>query len=210
MKLLTSLTLSIFAITTLSAQTTMCFKENHTSMSTIENTKLDGGECQGLNSVKDMKKAGWKTDDIKITSTPSGHNYIYIFKKNEQTISSIDEAALETKILQRLEQRKIEEIAVKKQVLFARKSKSGEALYKNKCVSCHGQNGELVARGTSRVIKDLNLSDFELAIRDYNLGTYDRGMAFVMAPYANSLTKRDIKNVYIYLKSINQNKEATK
>ena len=31
------------------ADTTMCFKENHQSMSTIENTPIDGGLCMGKN-----------------------------------------------------------------------------------------------------------------------------------------------------------------
>ena len=37
------------------ADTTMCFKENHKSMTTIESTPLDGGICAGKFSVNDMK-----------------------------------------------------------------------------------------------------------------------------------------------------------
>ena len=36
----------------------MCFKENHKSMSTIENTPLDGGICAGKYTVNDMKTKG--------------------------------------------------------------------------------------------------------------------------------------------------------
>ncbi|AXH08704.1 hypothetical protein CP960_05065 [Malaciobacter halophilus] len=211
MKFLPSIALaSILTATIATAQTTMCFKENHKDMSTIENTALHGGECKGFKSAKQMNNEGWKTDDIKITSTKNGNNYIYIFKKEEKGLSSVDQAALETKILQRLEQRKKEEIALKKQQIYVRKSKSGEKLYKNKCVSCHGEKGELKARNVSRPIKDLNLQDFAISIRDYNLGTYDRGMAFVMKPYALLMNDKDVKNVYIYLKSINQKKEEEK
>ncbi len=211
MRLLTSISLSsILFLSIASAETTMCFKENHKDMSTIEEINLNGGVCKGDKSVKDMKRDGWNVDDIKITQTEKGTNYIYIFKKDEPTVATIDEAALETKILQRLEQRKKEEIEIKKREIFARKSKSGENLYKNKCISCHGEKGELKARGISRPIKDLNLQDFQISIRDYNLGSYDRGMAFVMKPYALLMDDNDVKNVYIYIKSINEKKEEAK
>jgi len=207
MKLLSSIALtSILTATIATAQTTMCFKENHKSMTTIETTALNGGECQNQKSVQDMKKEGWSVADINIDKTKNGANYIYIFKKEETNLSSIDEKALEEKILNRLEERKKQEIATKKKEAYIRKSKSGEKLYNNKCISCHGKNGELKARGVSRPIKDLNLQDFTLSIRGYNLGDYDRGMAFVMKPYATLMDSSDIKNVYVYLQSLKETK----
>ncbi|RXJ94326.1 hypothetical protein CRV00_07060 [Malaciobacter molluscorum] len=231
MRLLTTLTLtSMMTLSIAAAQTTMCFKQNHKDMATIENTKLDGGLCKGSKSVEDMKKEGWQIDDIKITSKENANNYIYIFKKadpkkevivqkvtpviqpttpttKQVVVSNIDEAALEEKILQRLEQRKKEEIALKKKQIYFRKSKSGEKLYKNKCQSCHGEKGEIKSKGFSREINKLNLQDFTISIRDYNNGTYDRGAAFIMRPYATLMTDQDIKNVYVYLRSINQKKK---
>ena len=38
------------------ADTTMCFKENHPSMATIETVPLNGGACGGKYSINDMKK----------------------------------------------------------------------------------------------------------------------------------------------------------
>ncbi|RXK13353.1 hypothetical protein CP965_06010 [Halarcobacter mediterraneus] len=210
MKLLSTLTLtSILSLSLAAAQTTMCYKENHKSMATIEQTSLDGGECKGTKSVQDMKNEGWNVADINIEKTEKGNNYIYVLKK-EAEISSLNQQELENKILQRLEKRKEQEIAIKKERIYAQKSKSGETLYKNKCATCHGKNGEEKARGTSRPIKDLNLQDFTLSIRDYNLGTYDRGMALVMKPYATLMDSNDIKNVYVYLQSINKKKEQEK
>ena len=58
----------------------MCFKENHQSMSTIETTPLDGGLCASKNTITDMKAKGWNVDDIKISNTPNGMNFIYILK----------------------------------------------------------------------------------------------------------------------------------
>ncbi|WP_424688178.1 c-type cytochrome [Halarcobacter ebronensis] len=210
MKLLSSIALtSILTATIATAQTTMCFKENHKSMTTIETTALNGGECQNQKSVQDMKKEGWSIADININKTKNGANYIYIFKKEETNLSSINEKALEEKILNRLEERKKQEIATKKKEAYIRKSKSGEKLYNNKCISCHGKNGELKARGVSRPINDLNLQDFMLSIQGYNNGNYDRGMAFVMKPYATLMTSQDIKNVYVYLRSLREKKEKT-
>lgn len=205
MKLLSSLTLATILSSSLAfAQTTMCFKENHKSMATIETTFLNGGECKGEKSVQDMKNDGWGVADININKGEDGSNYVYIFKKETQNLSSIDEQALEEKILQRLETRKQQEIATKKKQAYMQKSKSGEKLYISKCATCHGDKGELKARGVSRPINDLNLQDFTLSIRGYNNGDYDRGMAFVMKPYATLMTQKDIKNVYVYLRSINK------
>ena len=40
-----------------SASTTMCFKKDQMDPSTIETVALDGGECQGMFSVSDIKSA---------------------------------------------------------------------------------------------------------------------------------------------------------
>lgn len=194
MKLLTTLALSTLAFTTLSAETTMCFKENHTSMTTIEKTTLDGGLCSSKKSVIDMKKDGWTVDDIKI----DGNNYIYVFKK-ETTINNVNIEALESKILKRLEDNKKEEQRIAKVQLQQRKSRSGKKIYTSKCANCHGEKGEELY-GTSRAINQLNLIDFTTTMRDYGLGTYDRGQAIIMRPY--QLTANDTKNVYVYLQSL--------
>ena len=57
----------------------MCFKEN-ASMTTIESTPLNGGACNGKYTVNDMKAKGWSVDDIKISQTANGMNFIYILK----------------------------------------------------------------------------------------------------------------------------------
>ncbi len=106
MKLLTSVTLGLITATSLLAQTTMCFKENHPSMTTIESTPLNGGLCSSSKSIQDMKKEGWSVEDIKIEKSANGNNYIYVLKKEAQTLSTLDEEKLEQRILQRLETRK--------------------------------------------------------------------------------------------------------
>ncbi|MGB6327667.1 MAG: cytochrome c [Halarcobacter sp.] len=202
MKLLPSLIFtSILTLSLAHAQTTMCFKENHKSISTIETTSLNGGECQNQKSVQDMKKEGWSVADIDISKTENGSNYIYIFKKEELVLSSVNEKALEEKILQRLEERKTLELATKKKEVKMRMSKDGKKLYINKCQSCHGENANEIY-GTSRALTELNFFDFKTTLRDYGLGEYDRGQAFVMLPYANLMDSRDVKNVYSYINSL--------
>ena len=57
------------------ADTTMCFKENHQSMSTIENTPLDGGLCAGKNTIADMKAKGWNVLHIMGIDKVQEHKY---------------------------------------------------------------------------------------------------------------------------------------
>ncbi|WP_072682497.1 plasminogen-binding N-terminal domain-containing protein [Arcobacter sp. LA11] len=82
MKLLSKSLITIFATVILAqgleANTTICYKKNWKSPSTIETTKLDGGECNGNLSFKDMQKKGWYLKDIKIERTKDGLNYSYI------------------------------------------------------------------------------------------------------------------------------------
>ena len=201
MKLITSVTLGLLTTSSLYASTTMCFKENHQSMTTIETIALDGGECASLKSVQDMKKDGWIIDDIKIESSQNGKNYIYIFKKDNIT-TSMDEEKLEERIMQKLENRKIEEAKAKIVEVKNKMSKNGKDIYINQCQRCHGKKAELEAYNTSRALINLNLEDFQQSIRDYTIGEYDRGAAMVMKPYANNLNTKKIKDVYSYIKSL--------
>ncbi|MCG3718456.1 hypothetical protein L5F50_04635, partial [Aliarcobacter butzleri] len=101
----------LLGTTSILADTTMCFKENHSSMSTIENIPLNGGACAGKFSVNDMKKQGWAVDDIKISQTPTGMNFIYILKTpTAQQFGTTqfvgNQAQMEANILAKLEQKK--------------------------------------------------------------------------------------------------------
>lgn len=82
MKLLTKGLVTVFVtsllVQGLSAKTTICYKNNWNSPSTIESEKLDGGECNSDFSFKDMTKKGWFLKDIKITKGKEGLNYSYI------------------------------------------------------------------------------------------------------------------------------------
>lgn len=94
-KLLLASSAILFA-NSVSADTTICYKKDWTSPSTIEKTKLDGGVCKGELSLIDMKKNGWKLKDIKITSSDKGLNYQYVLTTDE-IIKVDNKAALNTK-----------------------------------------------------------------------------------------------------------------
>lgn len=194
--------------TSIFADTTMCFKENHQSMSTIENTPLDGGICAGKNTISDMKAKGWIVDDIKISQTASGMNFIYILKtpSSQNTVSSNfsgNQADMEARIMDKLEKKKVEEKKAKEIKEIKDAAIAGENTYVNKCQSCHGINGEKNAYNTSRPLKDLSIEDMTISIRDYKLGTKSSNNAIIMTPYANYLDVNDIKGIYSYLNKIN-------
>jgi len=185
------------------SSTTMCFKENYSSINTIEVTALDGGVCASKKSVEDMRKSGWVIDDIKITPTNDGSNYVYIFKKNTP-LANIGERKLEEKILSKLQKRKEEKSELKKRKILETMSKDGRRIYLDKCQRCHGAKAQLRAYGTSRPLIKLSLSDLQVAIRNYVIEDYSRGKAFIMRPYAVMLKSQDIKNIYSYIKSLRQ------
>ena len=99
----------ILSSTTIFAETTMCFKEN-ASMTTIESTPLNGGACNGKYTVNDMKAKGWNVDDIKISQSANGMNFIYVLKtanSSTQIVSPVavggSQADMEARILEKLE-----------------------------------------------------------------------------------------------------------
>ena len=190
------------------ADTTMCFKENHQSMSTIETTPLDGGLCAGKNTITDMKAKGWNVDDIKISNTPNGMNFIYILKTPvsqmaTQSNFSGNQADMEARIMDKLEKKKEAEKKAIEVKAIQDAAINGEKTYVNKCQSCHGTNGEKNAYNTSRPLKDLSIEDMSVSIRDYKLGNKTSGNAIIMTPYANYVNENDIKGIYSYLQKIN-------
>lgn len=211
MKLLNTITLGLLATTTLGlAETTMCFKENHKSMATIENTKLDGGLCGSSKTVNEMKNDGWSIDDIKISQANNAMNFIYIFKRgtNNSYVSTPvlaeSNEAMEARILAKLEKKKEEEEKTKKIVEQKSLADEGQKYYVNKCQVCHGEKGELEARGYSRPLKDLSVEEMTDAISGYTNGNYDRGMAILMQPISNGISHKDLERVNAYLKKINK------
>lgn len=65
------------------ASNTICYKDKWNTPSTIELTKLDGGECAGNYSIKEMKENGWRVLDIKIDKNEDSFSYKYLLTNTE-------------------------------------------------------------------------------------------------------------------------------
>ncbi len=199
-------TILLLSSTSLLAETTMCFKEN-ASMTTIESTPLNGGACNGKYTVNDMKAKGWSVDDIKISQTANGMNFIYILK----TASSVqatpviagNQADMEARIIEKLEKKKVEEQKAKVEKELKDAQIDAQKIYTSKCQTCHGENGEKKAYNSSRPLKDLSLEDMEESIKDYKNGTKNSGNATIMAPYASFVDYKEIKGIHAYINKIN-------
>lgn len=64
-----------------------------------------------------------------------------------------------------------------------------------KCVGCHGANGEKVAMGKSKVIKDMTKADFIAAMKGYKDGSYGGPMKALMKGQAMPLSDADIEAI---------------
>lgn len=202
-------TILLLGSTSLLADTTMCFKENHKSMSTIENTPLDGGICAGKYTVNDMKTKGWSVDDIKISQTATGMSFIYVLKtattvtNNSSSNFVGNQAQMEANIIAKLEKKKEEEIKAKEIQEIKEAAIDGENIYVNKCQNCHGTNGEKSAYNSSRPLKDLSIEDMNESVKNYKNGRVDSTTATIMTPYANYLDPKTIKGIHGYLNKLN-------
>ena len=202
MKVLLKTTLASALFTTLAfSQTTMCFKENHTNLTTLETVKLDGGECQSKLSLTDMKANGWEVDDIKINN----NNYIYILKKGSVSTtvnsSNINMEDLEAKVLAKMEAKQKVEKEQKEKIQKEKNASNGKNLYINKCQNCHGAKGELKP-GFSSIIANLSKEDFEYSIDGYRNSTYNKGTSIQMTAYALAISDEDVNNIYDYIQSV--------
>ena len=198
----------LLSSTTIFADTTMCFKENHKSMSTIENTPLDGGACASKYSVTDMKAKGWSVDDIKISQTANGMNFIYILKtaSSSSTVVPVvagNQADMEARIVEKLEKKKVEEEKAKVEKELKDAQVDAQKIYTTKCQSCHGEKGEKSAYNTSRPLKNLSVEQMNDSIKDYKNGAVASQNAILMAPYANYVNENILKGIHGYLNKIN-------
>ena len=201
-------TILLLSSTSLLADTTMCFKENHKSMTTIESIPLDGGLCSGKFSVNDMKAKGWSVDDIKISQSATGMNFIYVLKTvNSSTPASTNfvgnQAQLEASIMAKLEKKKEEETKAKVEKELQEASVDAEKLYTSKCQNCHGATGEKSAYNSARPLKDLSHEDMQESIKDYKNGNKNSGNAIIMTPYANFIDYKELKGIHAYISKIN-------
>jgi len=192
--------LSLLGIS-LYASATLCYKQNWNDITKIEQIPLNGGECNGIKSVKQMKSEGWHIKDIQMQKVKKGYNFTYIFEKNINNTASPTAISI-TKENLRAQLKQIQKEEAKKTKIEKLKEdlKIGEKIYKSKCEECHGVNGELSPYNNSRKLNEMSLDELRTAIRDYGLNQKDNGTAFVMQPYL--VVEEDIEKIYKYLQSM--------
>lgn len=64
-----------------------------------------------------------------------------------------------------------------------------------KCIGCHGANGEKVALGKSKVIKDMTKAEIIAAMKGYKDGSYGGPMKGLMKGQAMPLSDADIEAI---------------
>ncbi|WP_320036173.1 c-type cytochrome [Halarcobacter sp.] len=64
-----------------------------------------------------------------------------------------------------------------------------------KCVACHGANGEKVALGKSKIIKDMTKAEIVSALNGYKDGSYGGAMKGLMKGQVASLSDTDIEAI---------------
>jgi len=82
---------TLLSMTIANAKTTVCYKKDWNSPSTIETTSLDGGECASKYSIKQMKDMGWNVLDIKIDSSENSLSYQYLLTNDAINTNSTQE-----------------------------------------------------------------------------------------------------------------------
>jgi cytochrome c553 len=171
---------------------------------------LDGGECKGVKSATDMKNNGFTVEDIKITASKRGLDYIYIFKTNSS--SSIATQEINTKdgkvIVSKAQLKQyLKDIDKENKAKEEEKKKHGdlalgEKLYKTSCSKCHGEKASISAYGKARPLKELSVEEIQTSIRDYVNNDKDNGLAILMTPYANKMDSLDVLSVANYIQTL--------
>ena len=78
----------------------------------------------------------------------------------------------------------------------------GETLYKNKCASCHGLDGEKKALGTSGPINNLTNQEIVDALVSFKDGSYNGKFKSVKRSLMNKLSEDDIPVVSAYMQTL--------
>ena len=64
-----------------------------------------------------------------------------------------------------------------------------------KCVACHGANGEKVALGKSKIIKDMTKEDFVASLKGYQDGTYGGATKGLMAAQVKGMDEATMNEI---------------
>jgi cytochrome c6 len=88
------------------------------------------------------------------------------------------------------------------QALPTRAQTGGEALYKSKCVACHGADGKgETAVGKANKVRDLGSADVQKQSDDEIAGIIGNGKG-KMPAYGKSLNPEQVKDLVAYIRSL--------
>jgi mono/diheme cytochrome c family protein len=173
---------------------TLCYKNGHNDMASIENVAFDGAECKGKKSISDMKKEGWIVDDIQIKNHNGNFNFVYILKNKQLTQQQIPQKIDYQELAKEVESQK----KVDKARDFAIQGKKSYLMH---CASCHGDKGELTPHG-SRAINQFDYQEMSDLLYLYTIGEYENsGSGIIMEPYGSTLSEDEIKGAVKYLET---------
>lgn len=74
--------ISCIFLSTLFSKTIMCYKNDITQNTVQHDMLLDGQECNGKLSSKQMQENGWKVDNTTVIKNKDNYNHIYLFRKD--------------------------------------------------------------------------------------------------------------------------------
>ncbi len=77
----------------------------------------------------------------------------------------------------------------------------GSKLYA-KCISCHGQNGEKVALGKSKIIQGWDENQIYTSLKGYQDGTYGGAMQGVMKAQVSNMSDTELQALAKYITSL--------
>lgn len=84
---------------------------------------------------------------------------------------------------------------------FLLNASSGKELYE-KCASCHGENGDKSAMGSSKKIRGWNAVRLEKVLLGYKNGTYGFCLKNLMLEEVRYLSLEEIKDVSLYISKL--------
>ena len=197
MKIITKIALITSLSTFAYSEVTICFKKNHSDISTLESVKLDGGKCLGVNSQNEMLKQGWTLQNFNIKEG----DYLYIFKKDDKNLNVTNKQSIESIVEKKIEEKKTEDLTKTLKIEKEKSFSLGKKTYLSKCSSCHGIKANKKV-GNSAVLNNMSLDDFLDSLKGYKIGSYDLGNASEMKPYAVGFSSYEMKGIYEYIKNI--------
>ena len=141
-------------------------------------------------------------------------NFIYVLKSADHgkiapvavgvaSNTAVNQEQLEANIMAKLEAKKVAEEKVKVEEELKVAKIDSQAIYVNKCQSCHGEKGETVKSGF-KALRTLSTSDMEEALKDYALGRENKSSSVYAPVHVNNLNEKTIKGIKAYLDSINK------